>query len=265
MWPALIAAGASLLGSYLSSRGSSGGSSGDASGYLNRIAPMAKEQFNPYIQRGNEAQGLASGKYNQMAADPMAFLNQITAGYNPSEGYKFKEKRALEAARNSAAAGGFSGTRNDQLQQAEMTKGLLGQDMQEWLSNVLGIQGAGLMGQQHVADTGFHASQSLADMLGQALGAQSGLAYEDVKEKRGNNQALMGGLGNLIEMGIGALSGGKGGASGGKGGGLSNVLGGLGTGLGKSPGRGGAAARGFGGGFNPASSFKGSVYGGGKG
>lgn len=285
MWPALLGAGLGLVGGWLGGRGSSGGSSGNAAQYLGQIAPMAKEQFNPYIERGHKSQDLASAKYDEMAANPMDYINQIISGYKPSEGYKFREQKALEAARNSAAAGGFSGTRNDQLQQAEMANGLLGQDMQEWLNNVLGIQGTGLAGQQHIADRGFNASQNLADLLAQGLGAQASLAYEDKKEKRANRQALFGGLANLAQMGLGGLAGGAGGALGGGiggilgglggggsgggnlGGGLSleSILGGAGLGLGKNQPR-GPSARGFGGaGSNPVGGFRGSIYGGGRG
>lgn len=264
--PALIQAGSSLAGSYLSGRGSSGGSSGNASSYLNQIAPMAREQFNPYAQQGMQAQNQASNQYNRMSSDPMSYINQIISGYKPSAGYQFKEQKALDAARNSAAAGGFAGTRNDQMQQADMAQGLAGQDMQEWLSNVLGIQGAGLSGQQHVADRGYNASQSLANMLSSALGSQSGLAYEDQKERRGNNQALMGGLSNLIGMGANT-------AFGGGSGGMSSLAGMLGGGTAS----GGTASRGvqpFGqnsgfGNLNlrggSGSSGFGSIYGGGRG
>jgi hypothetical protein len=208
VWPALIGAAATLGSAYLNNRGrnrNAGGSQGSADSYLSQIDPMARGQFNPYIQQGNEAQGLASGKYNQMAYDPMDYINQLISGYKPSEGYKFKEQKALDAARNSAAAGGFSGTRNDQMQQGEMAQGMAGQDMQEWLSNVLGVQGAGLSGQQHVADRGYNASQNLAGMLGDALGSRSSLAYEDTKQRQGNNQGMMGGLANIIGMGANAM------------------------------------------------------------
>lgn len=263
MWPALLGAGLGMLGNFLGSpKGGAGGSTGNAAQYLNQIAPMGKEIYNPYIKRGHEAQNLANGKYNEMAANPMDYINQIISGYKPSEGYKFKEQKALEAARNNAAAGGLTGTRNDQLQQAEMANGLLGGDMQEWLQNVLGVQGAGLTGQQHVADTGLHASNSLADLLGGALNTQADLAYEDQKEKRANRQKMFGDITGFASMGLGGLgSMMKGSTTPGidK---LGDILSGIGIGINKGYG-------GFNRGTNSTSErsrgFRGSVYGQGRG
>lgn len=132
---------------------------------LNKIPGIAQSNFNPYIQRGQQAQDLANTQFNRMSANPMGFLDEITSGYKPSSGYQFREKKALEAARNSAAAGGLSGTGFDQREQAELVNGILGQDMQQYLANVLGIQGSGLAGQMHEADRGYNASSQMADML----------------------------------------------------------------------------------------------------
>lgn len=200
---ALIGGGTSLLGSMFGD---------DYSGpspeeMLQQAYGMGKETFDPYIQRGFGAQDKLSEQYGRMSQSPMDFLNQIISGYSPSEGYKFKEKNALNAARNSAAAGGISGTYNDQLGQAEMVSGLLGQDMQQWLQNVLGIQGAGLSGLENEAGRGFGASQSLADLLGNVSGSQAGLAYnrqQADQDRRGN---MMGQLSGLLGAAGGALSG----------------------------------------------------------
>lgn len=145
---------------------------------LEQVPGVAQEHYNPYIQQGNEAQNRATGLYNQMAENPMEYINQIISGYKPSQGYQFREGRALEAARNSAAQGGLTGTRNDQIQRAELVNDMMGQDMQQYLANVLGIQGAGLSGQQHLSDMGYNASQSLADILTNALSEKAGI-YND--------------------------------------------------------------------------------------
>ena len=145
---------------------------------LEQVPGVAQEHYNPYIQQGNEAQNRATGLYNQMTENPMDYLNQIISGYRPSQGYQFREGRALEAARNSAAQGGLTGTRNDQIQRAELVNDIMGQDIQQYLSNVLGIQGAGLSGQQHLSDRGYNASQSLADILTNALSEKAGI-YND--------------------------------------------------------------------------------------
>jgi hypothetical protein len=145
---------------------------------LDKVPGVANQHFNPYIQQGNEAQNRATGVYNRMTENPMDFLNQIVSGYRPSQGYQFREGRALEAARNSAAQGGLTGTRNDQAERAQLVNDIMGADIQQYLGNVLGIQGSGLQGQQHLADRGYNASQNLSDVLTNALSERAGI-YND--------------------------------------------------------------------------------------
>lgn len=192
---ALISGGTNLAGSLFGGKGKYTGASPED--HLQQASQMGRETFDPYIKRGFGAQEQASGQYGKMAGNPMDFLNQIISGYKPSEGYKFKEKHALNAARNSAAAGGISGTYNDQLGQSELVNGLLDQDMQQWLQNVLGIQGAGLGGLENEAGRGFGASQSLAELLGNISGSRAGLAYnrqQGSQEDAGNIFGQLGGL-----------------------------------------------------------------------
>lgn len=193
---ALISGGTSLLGNLFGGDDAYSGPSPEQ--ILAQVHQMGKETFDPYIQRGHKAQDTLSGHYNRFAGSPMDFLNEIISGYSPSEGYKFREKKALEAARNAAAQGGISGTHNDQAAQAELVTGLLGQDMQQWLQNVLGIQGTGLQGLENEAGRGFGASQSLADLLGNVGGSQAGLAYNRQQADRDRTGNLIGGLSGLL-------------------------------------------------------------------
>lgn len=194
---ALISGGTSLLGGLFGNRGNKN----QASEFLNQIPQIGRDTYNPYIQQGQQAQNLLTTQNNRMAANPMDFINQISSGYKPSQGYQFREKRALDAARNSAAQGGFSGTQEDQLSQAGLLDGLLGQDMQQWLQNVLGVQGAGMQGQQNTANMGFNASTNLADLLGSTASAQAGLANQNYRQNRNDNYQMIGGLAQMLGAG----------------------------------------------------------------
>lgn len=264
VWPAIIAAGASLLGNMMSNSGDDGAG---AQALLQQAHQMGKDTFDPYINRGHAAQDRASGQYNRMSENPMDFLNQITEGYSPSEGYRFREKHALNAARNSAAAGGISGTYNDQLGQADLVNGLLGQDMQQWLQNVLGVQGMGLQGLENEAGRGFGASQSLADLLGNIAGSQAGLSYNRDQASSNSLGNIIGGIGGLAGSLAGAFGGGGGGIGGAIGSGLGSMLGGARGGGSRSGGMSGNWAGNIGGGLTGGAlgSFRPSVYGGGRG
>jgi len=185
----------------------------EARGYLNQIEPVARGTFEPYMRGGYEAEATLPSRYqgmydeyannetpeqySEMADDPMEFINKIMRGYSPSEGYKYKEKRMTDAARAAGAAGGFAGTELDRESQADMIKGLLGGDIQEFLNNVLGAQKYGLEGGERYnernmlgkeraralgaasleqrANRGYMAASDLANILGSNLGQQAGL------------------------------------------------------------------------------------------
>lgn len=180
--------------------------------YLNQIGPIGQEAYNPFIQQGQEAQAVANPTYNYMAQNPSEFLNEMMRNYNPSEGYRFKQREMLRAAQNSAAQGGFAGTRNDQMSQADLVRGLLGEDMQQYLANVAGLRQAGLQGQEGRINRGFESAGSLADYLGSNLGQQANMVFtgeggenllahqagmQNAINRMSRRNAMMGALGNI--------------------------------------------------------------------
>jgi hypothetical protein len=173
-------------------------------GYLNQIPGMLHQINDPYIQRGNEQYAGLNKAYTGMAQDPTGFLNQMMAAYQPSKGFQIQKDEALRAAGNSAAAGGMRGSFADQEGQARLADTLMGQDMQQWLQNVLGIQGYGLQGQQNFYNQGYGASQNMASDLSNVLGSQATLGYQG---QNAQNQGILGILGSLVGAG-GAAAGG---------------------------------------------------------
>lgn len=172
--------------------------------YLQQIPAVGHQYYDPYINQGQQ-QGQAAGQtYGQMGQKPNEFLNNIFSNYEPSKGYQFQKDQMLQAARNSAASGGFAGTNYDQQGQAQLVQSLLGGDMQQFLQNILGIQGQGLQGQQHQADIGYGASSNLADMLGGTLNAQGGLAFQGQSQQNTNNLARRMALLNFVSNTIGS-------------------------------------------------------------
>lgn len=200
--------------------------------FTKQIPGIGKQYYEPFINAGQQAQGLSSEQYNKMSANPKDYLDELVSGYKPSQGYQFREKRALDAARNSAAQGGLSGTYNDQHDQSQMVNDMMGGDIQQYLANVLGIQGGGLAGQERTIDRGFNASGNLANYLGNAMGNRAGLAYG--RENTENQNALnyqndqrdyaAAEKANNMQM-LGSIFGGMGDMFGG-GGGLGDIFGG---------------------------------------
>lgn len=170
--------------------------------YLNQIPGALHEGFDPYIQFGLGAGSNLSSQYQNMAADPTEYYNRMMQGYMPSKAYQEQRDEALRAAGNTAAAGGMRGTQQDIENSSRITNALLGNDMQQWYQNLMGIQGTGLQGQQNLYNTGFGASQGLTGDLSNLYGTQAQLAFQNQAQNNLNNQGLLGaGLGALGAMG----------------------------------------------------------------
>lgn len=200
----------------------------EANRYLEQIPGIGRESFNPFIQQGQQAQEALSPIYGQMAQNPMDYLNQILGGYQPSAGYQYKQKQLMDTARNAAAAGGYAGTPYDQREQTELVNSLLGQDMQQFLQNVLGIQGAGIGGYEGAVGRGYESSGMLADLLSGKLGSQAGLAYQGAQQNNANRSQRTNAALNMIAQGLSAAAtGGMAGMAGMAGAGGMSALSGL--------------------------------------
>jgi|SRR6185503_597746 len=173
-----------------------------ANEYLSQIPGVSHGVYDPYIGRGNQAGDILSKRFGEMSNDPMAFINKIMQGYNQSDAYKFKADELGRAMGNSAAAGGMRGSFQDQENQAKLVQGLMGEDMQQWLQNVLGVNAQGLSGEQGLYGTGFNASSNLENTLASNLGAQGQYAYAG---QAGQNQNRANMLSNILK-GVGAVA-----------------------------------------------------------
>lgn len=175
--------------------------------YMNQIPGIGRQYYEPFINEGQQAGQQLNPLYERMSQDPSQYINALMQNYSPSEGYQFKEQQMLRGAQNSAAAGGFAGTQNDQMGQADMIRGLLGGDMQQYLQNVLGVQGTGMQGMENRVGRGYESAGNLAGYLGNALGAQGGLAYQGEaqrnQQRADKRNSIFNLLGNLAGAGAG--------------------------------------------------------------
>lgn len=195
--------------------------------YLQQIPQFGKDAYQPFI---NQGMGAMSGQpnYQEMAQNPTNFLNMLMGQYQPSAGYQHKLDNALKAGGAAGAAGGVAGTPYHQEHMMGLANSLLDQDMQQFLGNVLGIQGFGAQGLENQIGRGFNASGNLADYLGSAYGQMGQAAFGGQQSSNATRQALLKGLIQAGAMGAGALAGGPAGAA--IGGQLGGMIGGGGTG-----------------------------------
>jgi hypothetical protein len=168
-------------------------------GILDSAADVSRETYNPYIQRGQNSGDILGEQYGSMADDPVAFLEMLMGKYQESPGYGMRRETALRGAGAAAAAGGYRGLPQDQEETARIENMLQGEDMQQFLNNVLGIQKTGLQGNESLYSTGFNASSNQANDIENILGTQAGLNFQNEREKYQRRQdtlkMLLGGFG----------------------------------------------------------------------
>lgn len=160
----------------------------------------ASDLFKPYLEQGQSAYGQLSPIYGQMAQDPAAYLDQLMKNYAPSQAYQNKFGEMSQAAANTAAAGGMRGSLQDIQNQAKIAQSLMGEDMQQWLGNVMNLQGAGLQGLGHFYDTGYGATGDLSNIYG----TQGTLAYQNQLQENEKKAARK----NALLKALGAIGGG---------------------------------------------------------
>lgn len=198
-----VLGGVAVPGSMMGKAFRGGNAAESAMPYLEQVPGMARDAYQPYIDRGNEAYGQMMPQYQTMTEDPTGYFNDLMSSYEPTKGYQFKSDSMSRALANEAAAGGYRGGEYHDRQKAELIKGLLGEDMNNYLNYVLGIQNTGLGGLGQIAQQGYGATGNLTDALGSTLGAQAGLAYQGQQQKNQQKSELMRALLQLAGMATG--------------------------------------------------------------
>jgi hypothetical protein len=201
-WMKYAGAGA-LGGAGLSSLFGGGKNPYDAaSKYYDQIPGNLQQSYNPYIQEG---QGLGlKNFYQKLMNDPGSFLANLGKGYQKSPGYDFERTEGLNGINNAAAAGGMLGTNQHQEEAGNLATNLANKDYGSYLDRSEGLFGKGLGGLEHLFNTGYDASKSLAENLSQALMSQgnlsfSGAAAENQKKSSGWGD-LFGGAASLASL-----------------------------------------------------------------
>ncbi len=178
-----------------------------ANRYLDQIPGIGKQYYNPFIEGGQEANGILKDQYGKLM-NPSSFIDDIMKHYNLSEGAQYQQDKLSKGIGATAAAGGFAGTPEHQREYGEMSHKIMSEDMQQYLQNALGVYGKGLSGQENFYNKGYDASSALADLLGGSLGSQAGLAFQGTQQRNMNNQAFANALMKALSSGAGAYMGG---------------------------------------------------------
>lgn len=161
--------------------------------------------LNPYINSGKNSMSTLEQQYQQMLQNPQQLLASLGQGYQQSPGYQNQMDQSMSAIMSAMGAGGQLGGTAHQYQAGQMAGDIANQDYQNWLSQVLGLYGGGITGNQGMMNQGYNAANSMSDYLSQNLANQAELAAMQGQNQQQGLGSLLGGLGG---------SGGSGGMSG---------------------------------------------------
>jgi hypothetical protein len=118
--------------------------------------------------------------------------------YQESPFAKFQQQQGMRAAQNMGSATGLTGSTPLQMQAQQNAQNISGQDMNQWLQNVLGVNnnyGAGLSGEMGM---GQHSADMLSQLMQGAGQFKGETAYGQRAGEQNDQNALWGALGKLF-------------------------------------------------------------------
>lgn len=172
--------------------------------YLDKIPGYVDKYMQPFIDMGQEAGGIAQDQYAKWVTDPYGAYDEAYANYNQSPYSQYQSDQMHTAAENSAAAGGYAGSEYDYNKQMEIENALVDQDFSKYMDYIMGMQTAGLAGEQQMYNTGFNAST-------EALQGDIGYANSSASNQFAGTEAenaMSSGMLGLLSQGTGAAIGG---------------------------------------------------------
>lgn len=176
-----------------------GDPSRDAMKYMDQIPDEMHRYYDPYMQAGQRQLPGLEDYYKNAMNDPAAMMNKIGGSYQQSPGFKFALDQALGGANRASAAGGMAGSPMGQQQNMGIATDMANQDYGKYMDRAMGLQSRGVAGSQGLYNTGFQASNNMADQIAQMLAQKGNLSFQG---KNSSNQFL----GNLLGSGIGAFA-----------------------------------------------------------
>lgn len=171
--------------------------------YLDKIPGYVNQYMQPYIDMGMEAGNIAQDQYAKWVTDPYGSYNEIYSNYNTSPWYDYQSDQMSEAASNSAAAGGYTGTEADYNKQMELENALLNQDFDKYMNYILGMQNQGLQGEQQMYNTGYGASGQALNAMDQYATQSAANQFAGTQSSNAMSSGMLGALTKLGGLGLG--------------------------------------------------------------
>lgn len=157
----------------------------------------AKGYQNPFFSAG---QGAIPDfqKWLQGQQNPSGFINNLMGQYQESPYAHYQQQQGMRAARNMGSATGLTGSTPLMQQAQQNAQNISGQDMNQWLQNVLGINTQYGAGQSGLMGMGQHAGDYLSQLAGNAGEYMGGTAYGREAGRQQDQNSLWSGIAKMF-------------------------------------------------------------------
>lgn len=147
-----------------------------------------------WSQAGLQANQNLSNFANNAVSNPTDYINQIMNSYQGSDIFNRKVQSNSDFFRNQMTARGLNGSNYSDQKIMEMINNLVGEDMQQYLTNALGVSNSGLQSLNNLANTGMQAESN----------AQNLQMQQNAFDAQQNDKGSF--FGNLFKTGLGAFT-----------------------------------------------------------
>lgn len=179
---------------------------GAAEPYYNQIPGELKKYFDPYVNAGtgaiNDMLPKLKALLGNLTNNPSAIQAKMGSNFKASPGYQYQYGQAMNAANNSAAAGGMAGSPEAMRYAEDQAQGLSARDYNNYMNRDMNIFGQGLSGTEQLFAQlfggGEQASQGLGEDLTRALMSQGNLAQAKAQDDNQRSGGIAGTIGSLI-------------------------------------------------------------------
>jgi hypothetical protein len=176
--------------------GDSGRPYEDAMKQYRKWANRASGAQNPFYNAGVGAIGNFQDWLSGMK-DPSKFIDNLMGKYQQSPWAKFQQQQAIRAGQNAGSASGLtSSTPLTQFMQQNAAN-ISSKDMNQWLSNVLGINNQYGAGEQSLMQGGQNAANVLSNIFNEMGGRMGEAAYGRGAGRQQDLWNLLSGLGQM--------------------------------------------------------------------
>jgi hypothetical protein len=169
----------------------------DAANELQKYFGQASEYQMPFYNAGKNAiPGFQEWLDNMK--DPSQFINNLEGQYQESPHARYLQDQAIRAATNAGSASGLTGSTPLMKQMQENASNISSGDMNQWLSNVLGINTQYGQFLDTLMGRGQNSANQLTNLmtqLGQLIG---GAKMGEANAERNRYGDIFGGLGSMI-------------------------------------------------------------------